>query len=193
MPNWSVSAGEPVSEPATLEELKAHLRVDGSTDDALIMTQAIAARELCEKMARRAFLTQTRVLTLDAWPADRGFWLPFPPIQSVTSVTYTDEDGNESTWSASNYVVDTTRQRIVVKRNASYPTDTLLESGAIQVTYVAGYSPSALPERYRQAVMLLTGHFYENREQVFVGQGYTAIELPLAVRSLLNVDRGGWF
>ena len=41
----------------------------------------------------------------------------------------------------------------------------------------------------RQAIRLLVGHFYENRENVVAIQGITVAELPMAVRSIVHLRR----
>jgi uncharacterized phiE125 gp8 family phage protein len=58
----------PAAEPVSLEEAKAHLRVDGSDDDAMIGLWIAAAREAAENTCRRAFVTQEWDLYLDAFP-----------------------------------------------------------------------------------------------------------------------------
>jgi len=59
----------PAEEPVTLTEAKNHLRVDLSDDDSLISALIVAAREHAEAITRRAFITQTLKLSLDAFPA----------------------------------------------------------------------------------------------------------------------------
>jgi uncharacterized phiE125 gp8 family phage protein len=58
----------PAEEPVTLAVAKAHLRVDISDDDTLIPYYLAAARRLCEKEVRRAFVTSTWDLVLDGFP-----------------------------------------------------------------------------------------------------------------------------
>jgi uncharacterized phiE125 gp8 family phage protein len=58
----------------------------------------------------------------------------------------------------------------------------------IQVTYVAGYGAAAsVPQKYKQAMLLLIGHWYENRETVIVGT--ISGPIALAVDSLIWLDR----
>lgn len=184
----------PVNEPVTVLDAKAQSRVDITDDDDLIYAQIVAARELCELQARRAFVTQTLAVTLDAWPANGIIELPRPPLQSVTSIKYTDEDGNQSTFASSNYIVDTANNRVVLKSSATWPSDVLQRVAAILVTFVAGYSTSAdVPTIYKQAILLTIGHWYENREAVVVERGVNIQELPIGVNRLLGIDRGGFF
>lgn len=183
----------PAVEPLTLAEVKAHLRVDSADEDSLIDGYLTAAREMCELEARRAFVTQTFDLAFDDWPVDGCLPLPRPPLQSVTSITYWTSDNVQLTMPAGDYLVDTVSEPGMVRMgyNKSWPTSTLRAGPAITVRFVAGYGlAAAVPQRYKQAILLLCGHFYENREQV--ATGVTVVQMPDAVRWLLQMDRG-WF
>lgn len=182
----------PAEEPISLATAKMQARVDGTAEDALMGTFVAAAREKCEEIARRAFVTQTLRLSLDDWPDGRVLRLPRPPLQSVTSVKYTDVDGVEHTLSASDYVVDADSQpgRIALKNDADWPSDELREVGAIKITFVAGYgAASAVPKKYQTAVQLLAAHLYENRD---AGSEVTLSEIPFGVTALASTDKG-WY
>lgn len=186
---------EPIEEPITLDDAKDHLRVDGTDEDALIMAYIKAARRQCELVARRAMVTQTWELALEAWPAGCYIQLPYPPLQSVTSVTYVDSAGVSAVMSSADYLVDTYRQpgRVSLGYNKSWPSVTLRPGPSIVVRYVVGYgAPKDVPETYKQAIKLLVGHYYENREAVVIQAGAMATQVPMAVDALLMTDRGGW-
>lgn len=182
---YAAAGGEPVSRSAAL----LHLRVDHDDDDPLIEALIAAARQHVENVTWRALVTQTLELTLDAWPSGDRIELPRPPLQSVTSVKYIDSAGVEATFAASNYHVVTRGEpgRIVLAYGASWPSVTLRTAGAITVRYVAGYGlATAVPEMLKQAILLLVGHWYENREATVIAAGTVATELPLAVASILE-------
>src|SRR5712691_10534347 len=87
----------PTEEPVSLDEAKAHLRVDLDAEDDLIEDAITAARETLEIEMRRSFLSTTWTLGLDHFPW-RGFLrLPRPPLQRVEAMTYLDVDGAEQT------------------------------------------------------------------------------------------------
>ena len=186
----------PATEPVTTSEAKSHLRVDTTADDTLIGTLITAARQHVENHLRRALITQTWELVTDAFPVGDVIRLPLPPLVSVTSIKYTDEDGNESTLSSAAYVVDTdsTKGRVVLKSGETWPSDTLAAANGVRVRYVAGYGEaSAVPRPIRQAILLLIGTLYENRESVLVAQGVTVAQLPFGVEALLMPYRiFGW-
>lgn len=172
----------PALEPVSLSEAKSHLRVDITDDDALIGGLITAVRELYEQELNQALVTQTWELVMDAFPAGGIIRLPKPPLQTVTSIKYTDKDGAEATFSSSNYLVDTDRKPgcIVLKHSASWPAVELREVGGVRVRYVAGYGSNAgdVPRRFKQKMLLYVGTLYENREYVLVAQGVSVMALP---------------
>jgi len=185
----------PAEEPVTTAEAKAHLRIDIDDEDTLLGGYLLVAREQCELLARRALVTQTLQLSLEAWPCGDCIVLPRPPLQSVTSIGYTDSDGNAGTMPSGDYIVDAASEpgRIILGYGKSWPSATLRPGPSIVITYVAGYGDAAaVPQRYKHAIELMAGHFFENREEVVVLQGVTVAQLPMGVKALLNIDRG-WY
>lgn len=188
----------PVEEPITLAEAKNHLRIDYSDDDALIQSQIIAVREYAETATNRAFVAQTWKYVLDAFPsvpsqalswqaAFGQFNLPFPPLQSVTSIVWLDTAGNPTTVSSSDYVVDAASEpaRVALAYGKSWPSNPLQTIAGVQVTYAAGYASAAkVPESIKQMVKLLLGSYYQNREDVVLDRRVAAIELPKGFEAL---------
>lgn len=183
----------PAVEPVSLAEAKEHLRVDISDDDDLIEGYITAAREYMEGATRRAFITQTWRLSLDAWPQSDEIQIPKPPLQSICSIVYYDADGISTTWDAANYIVDTDSEpgRVALAYGQFWPGVTLRPINAIQITYTAGYGDAAsdVPQWVKQAIKLLIGHWYENRETVIVGAGIVSRQIELAIESLIWMDR----
>ena len=182
----------PTAEPVTLEEAKNHLRVDITADDTLIESLILVARNVCEGINNHKFVTQTWDIFMDAFPGGNEFILPksLSPLASVTHIKYTDEDSNQSTFNSSNYAVDIYSDpgRIKLMNDANWPSDTLYEINAVEIRVVVGYGDDAdVPQEYKQAILLLLGHWYENREQVTVGE--MAREIPMGVEALLWLDR----
>lgn len=177
----------PATEPLSTTEAKLHLRVDHSDEDTLIANLIEAARQTIEERTGRALITQTWALSLDTLPyGERELFLPRPPLQSVTHLKYYDTDGNQQTWTNTNYIVSTSYQpgRLSLAYNISWPS-IQYRVDAIDIRYVAGYgAASAIPEGLRQAMLLLVGHWYTNREAVVIGT--ITAELPLAVESLIR-------
>lgn len=172
----------PEEEPVAIETVKQHLRVDYAADDALIGAYLQAARELGEGLARRAFVTQTLRLVVDAFPANGVLKLPRPPLQSVESVTYLDSDGNEHEWTDFNVDTRSEPGRVVFN---SAPSAALFESGAVAVEFVAGYGADTdVPQTFIQGILLTVAHWYELRDMG---------DLPMGAKTLFKADRGSWF
>ena len=176
----------------TVAEAKLHCRVDHTTEDAVFTRLLGVARRQCEMISGYAYTTRTLVSKLDYWPRSGCIELPYPPLQSVTSIAYLDEAGGSNTFASSNYVVDTHSipGRILLKSSADWPNATLQVGGAITITYVAGFgTANDVPDHYKQAMLLTVGHLFENRESVVVQQGAGMVQVPQAVEWLLLMDR----
>jgi len=185
-------ASPPSVEPVSLAEAKAHCRVEHDEDDTLISALIPAAREHVEAVTKRVLITQEWTWKLDAFPCQ--FNMPKPPLQSVESITYVDSAGNTQTLDAAEYRVDNDCEpgRITEAYDASWPT-TRLVTNAVTVAFTAGYGQAGtdVPQPIRQAILLLIGHWYENRESVAVG--VSVAELPQAVEALLSPYRMVYF
>lgn len=182
----------PAEEPVSVEEAKLHLRVSTAADDALIGYLIAAAREWVETFCRRALVTQTWDLFLDAWPTGDQIVLSYPPLRSVTSVQFHRADGTSGTVSSLEYVVDTASEpgRLRLVAGAGWPAAELRVVNGVQVRFSAGYGGAGdVPEGIRQAIKLLVGGLYENREEVIVAQGVSIGVLPFGVRALLSPFR----
>jgi len=182
----------PAAEPVTESEAKLHCRVDHSTEDAIFTRLIEVARIQCENISGRAFVTRTYTAMLDRWPST-PFELPYPPLASITSIKYYDDAGSAAaTVSSANYYVDTNSEpgRVALVSGADWPSTTLRDINGVEIIYTAGYgNAAAVPDQYKQAMLLLIGHLYENRESVSVQQGIGMVQVPQAVDWLLMTDR----
>jgi uncharacterized phiE125 gp8 family phage protein len=103
----------PTNLPVSLVEAKKHCEVATSdtTHDTQIRGLIRTATELVERDSRQKLVCQTWDQKSDAWPGSNALLLRVGPVLSVSSVKYVDTDGNEQTWGAANYSVDTARGR----------------------------------------------------------------------------------
>lgn len=200
----------PTVEPVDLATAKLHLKVDTTDDDALITSLIAAARRACEAFTGLAFITQTWELWLDRAPSDRRgspWWdgtregpislieqpmrvlpIPKPPLQAANFAASTFAlDNTETVFDSSSYIIDLKSRpgRMALNVGAVWPTG-LRAVNAIKVSFQAGFgdTASSVPEDIKQAVLLLVGHLYENREAVT--KDISPTELPLGVRTLLD-------
>ena len=173
----------PALEPVSLPDAISHLRVTGLDESGLIEALITAARLSIEGRyggLQRALITQTWDWFFDCFPVSsaRPLEVPMPPLQSVTSITYTDTEGAAQTWSAAKYTVDARSLigRIMPAYNETYP-ETRDVMNAVTVRFVAGFGATAqdVPQPIRQAMLLLIGHMYENRETHIIGASISAL------------------
>lgn len=194
----------PASEPVSLTDLKAHLRIDGSTEDDLLSIYLSSARQWAEEYTRRAFITQTWTLWLDSFPSQmaddwwdgvreshintlnegsREILIPRPRLQSVTHLKTYDDEATATTFTG--YIVDTASEtgRIVLKNGESWPV-ALRAGNAIEIEFVCGYGASAshVPAAIRTAILQLAAKLYECR-------GEMPSDLPTSAKMLLNPYR----
>lgn len=174
----------PASEPVSLAEAKAHCRIYGTDDDGLLAGYLMAARVYTESITGRRLVTQTLDYFVDDLSADE-ILLPVAPVQSTTSITYIDPAGATQTLGAGNYATVGRRYwtAIVPTVNATWP-EVRDQAESVTVRFVAGHSSTnPVPEPIRQAILMLVGHFYENRETVVIGQAPSVV--PMSYEFLL--------
>jgi len=174
----------PAVEPVSLAEAKLHCKIDLTDDDALVSALIVTAARWCEARIGQQFITATRSLTLDGIPFGE-ITLPYPPLQSVSSITYVDSAGTTQTWSSSLYDVDnkTKPGRVRPKWGEVWPS-IREQMNAVTVTYTCGYGTAStdVPAAVKQAMLLLIGHWYENRE---ASTDTASKEIPQGVEPLL--------
>lgn len=179
----------PETAPVTLAEARAHCRVDSDVDDPLLSALILAAVSHLDGWSGvlgRCLISQTWRQTFDAFGV---LGLPFP-TETVTAISYVDPAGSVQMLAPTAYVLRHVPGGSCVEPapGSAWP---LADSGAegVAVTFVAGYGPAAsdVPAAIRQAILLLVGHWYENREGAVLGT--VATELPLAVSALIGSYR----
>lgn len=188
----------PEAEPVTLEEARAHLRVDpfgqpaAHPDDELIAGLITAARQrldgaVAAGMANtgwlgRALVTQTWDLLLPAFPR-WGITIPLPPLQEVVHVKYLDGAGEEQTLadSPAEYLVNPGEPAVLIPLvGGCWPVT--LDAGygrtdVVRVRFIAGYPPVDSPEDLagnvpapiKSAIKIMVEDLYANRGEQVVG------------------------
>ena len=178
----------PATEPVTVADAKAHLRIDGTNEDILIASLLLTARLHIEAALGLALITQSWRLQLDAWPTRPAVTLPLHPVSAITSITTTAADGTITTLAPSATLLDTGPPPRIVRTGPAWPQITAVANG-IAIAFTAGFGPAPadVPAPIRQAMLLLAAHWYEHRDPIEIGEPDTAI--PKAVSDLVRPYR----
>lgn len=187
------------AEPILIAEAKQYCRVDITDDDDLLRSLIIAARRYIEKETGLALKTQTWTAVYDRWPdgGANGFggpwWdgtrqlpislitstttldIPKRPFQAVTNIKLRDAYGTLTTVNPSVYFAEVSDMRGRVNRvlGQIWPTVILANSGAIEVTFTAGFDAapySGVPADLITAMKILIKHWYDDREPISDGR-----------------------
>lgn len=191
---------QPETEPVTLIEAKAFLRVTHVKDDAYVTGLISMARMAVEDFTRRAFIEQEWLLTMDSWPVasrpthrtmqGRRIELDRSPVLDVSSVKYYPaDDSAQATLSEDDYIVakGLIPGILQIKSGSAWPA-LACRPDAVEISFTAGHEDAELillP--LRQAILLIIAHFYETRTPVNVGNLVT--EVPLGLQWLLQSYR----
>jgi uncharacterized phiE125 gp8 family phage protein len=208
----TVQTSAPAVEPITLEEAKAHLRLDTNDDDMLIQSLILTSRLHIEVALGLALITQTWSCFFDRWPARAGalvepagggftlrersarfepasetVTLPISPVRSIDAVRIYAGDGTFISLPTAGFTFDLASRHPRVTRNAETmmpEPGRRLNGVEIAVTCGFGPSPADVPAPIRQALLLLVAHWYEHRDPGEIGTPEARI--PASVASLLS-------
>lgn len=157
----------PAEEPVTAAQAKLNARVTYTTEDGLFALWIPAARQMVEDETGLRVVSQTLKLELPSWPADGQVRLGIGPVTAVNSVKYYDAGGVQQTLAEGTHYQTWLGYRpplVLPAPQKFWPVVQFGKVPAIEVQFVAGYaSAAAVPERVKQAVLLLTTYWWNNR------------------------------
>jgi uncharacterized phiE125 gp8 family phage protein len=151
----------PSKEPIAVDEAKQVIGLsdDQQQFDGLLLRLIKAATMKFENETNMRLMEQTWYQYEKDWPIKRDYIeIRYPPLSSVTSVKYTDSNGDQQTWTNTNYIVEAN-----------------LEPGRVQLGYL---NVGMLPDDIKLAIELMVTHWFANREQTG--------KLPDSVMSIIN-------
>jgi uncharacterized phiE125 gp8 family phage protein len=163
-----IAISPPTNEPVSLEEMKAHLRVDYDDENDLIENYIAAARRKLELRCARAFVEQTWELQLPSF-AD-AIQIPKPPTMDIVRVAAITSTGVEVTVPESSYALARGGDagNSILIWNGAPPTGLARRPDAVRIQFTAGWSVADVPDDLKQATMFLAAHLYENRASVML-------------------------
>jgi len=181
---------EPASLAVSLVDAKKQCEIgdtDTTHDDHLRRLIRTATSD-AERHTRRSLITQTWKLSLRKFPSGDRVYLPRPPLQSITSVSYVDANGATQTLSGSVYqVADDSKPAFIEPAfGQSWPALRPETSEALAITYVAGFgsTASSVPAEYQNLIFELVAFRFMNR-------GDTDQQIPRHIKWAMDSLRCG--
>ncbi|MDX2259413.1 MAG: head-tail connector protein [Hyphomicrobiaceae bacterium] len=184
-----VLVGGPAVEPVSLAQVKAHLRLDGDSEDLLVASLILTSRLHIEAALGLALVSQQWRLVLHDWPRGGEVRLPLRPIADVSEIRVKDAAGVPAVLAPASYVADLAGNAPrIVSAGAALPRPGRIAAG-IKIDLMAGYGPEPddVPAPIRHALLLLVAHWYEHRDPIEIGAQDAVI--PDAVSQLLKPFR----
>ena len=144
-----------------------------TAEDADLADLIIDGRAYVEAVTRMALLTQTWDYYLQAWPTGNAIVLPFGNLQSVTSVSWKDTDGTETTLTVTtDYIIETNMSqcgRIVLPYGGTWPSGSLYQSNPIKIRFICGWTAAAsVPKNIKRAVKFAAENSYYHGDRSVV-------------------------
>jgi uncharacterized phiE125 gp8 family phage protein len=175
--------------PITLATAREHLRIVGNDEDTALTTYLENVRDA---LGREVAGHITLLTTVYDWKLphfhERKLRLPYPPLQSLVSISYFDTAGDSQTLTVTTdyrtHAPTNAPGYVVPAPNESWPSVEADRDDAVTIRFTAGYTQSTLPKTIRAAAMLALGGFWEFRESML--SGTIIAELPLGVRHLMQ-------
>lgn len=116
-------------------------------------------------------------------------YIPKAPVQSIQSVTYLDENGQQQTLASTVYDIDvsTDPARIRLAQGQTWP-EIYPDIGSVQVNFTAGYGAdaTAVPPDILRAVYMMVAYAYSSREAVISEYHVIPAELPHGVQAVIQ-------
>lgn len=131
------------TEPVTITEAKLWLKVDFTTDDALITELISHCRELIEQYTGRSLVASTVIVEVESPNVNEVLTLPLPVHVSVDAVT-----------------LDAVASTEYEERGTSVKKLELTGTGIYRITYKTG---ALIDPTLKTMVKKLVAHHYENR------------------------------
>ena len=177
----------PAEETITTTAAKDYLRIDGSLEDARILTMIKAATLKLEAYLSIKFVSQVWDIYLDRFPMNgqSEWWdgvreisvreivshaniitLPLGKVLSWDQFNTYPDDGVAIPEVTSNYVFDAkgNRARVGLKLGGIWPVTILRPINGVQFRFTLGFgNAAAVPDDIKMALLEFVAHMYENR------------------------------
>lgn len=175
--------------PVTLAQVKQHCRIEDDSQDGILqiyLDAAVGHVDGNSGVLGRAVMPQTWELYYDEFPSG-PIEIPLGPLIAVDKVEYIDPvSGAYVELTNTNYVTDIVSYQGWISPVTDWPTPKVTIN-AVRITFQAGHADTdPRLKAIRAAVLLLVGHWYENRETV---SAETLQNVPMAFDALIAAAR----
>ena len=182
----------PAKPAVTVSEFQTHTRIGGSSDEESYIEDLLAAaEEEVEVETWRRIVTQTWDQFFDGFSDPLTLW--YPPVASVTTVKYLDENSTEQTLSTGVWELAEQDGINVVRRKLDqvWPT-TDGHFDSVFVRFICGYgvqadAPATIPAKIRQAILFHASWYFRNREGGDLPMAFKSYLSPFATRRFIAV------
>ncbi len=181
----------PMAEPLTLAEVKTHLRLEGSEEDALLALLISTAREHLERETGLCLIAQGWRLYLDRWPADGVIRIGKSPVQAVENVTVYDAHGIAVEVSLEDHLLDGEGRPARLWLRTQPPPGRCING--IEIDFSAGFGEAGteVPDSLKRAMLIHVGHMFAfrgvvspDRQPAGIPDGYERLVAPFRMRRL---------
>ena len=181
----------PAAEPLTLADVKAHLRIDGSEEDALLASLVTTAREHLERETGLCLIVQAWRLHLDRWPKDGVIRIAKSPVQAIQNITVYEADGTAVDVPLQDHLLDGAGRPVRLWLRS--PPEPGRSVNGIEIDFSAGFGEAGMdvPDTLKRAMSIHVAHMFAFRGVVSPDQqpagipdGYERLIAPFRMRRL---------
>ena len=161
-----VLATNPTTKVVSVTDVKSHLRIDTSDEDALLGLYIDAATEMAENFCGRHFITHEYKLYFDSVTSIASLVYPDCVLDSVNPVNWIDANGD--TQASLEAHIDAYSNPSIAYLNSGFVSSTLKSdaSNVFWFEFKTGFGDTSadIPEAIKQAIKLIVADMYYFRE-----------------------------
>lgn len=152
----------PASEPVSVDELKRQCRIEHDEENKLLKRYIVAARTYAEAVMNYKVIRQR--ITVCCKVFSNPLKINVCPVQSVDRVAYYDPDNVFTVLDSAEYRTAISDAYTVLTPVTSWPSVSAAIYDAVQIDLTVG--PAQADEMHKQAILMIAGGWYKNREDV---------------------------
>jgi uncharacterized phiE125 gp8 family phage protein len=184
-------AAPPAPNPIPLPEFAAHLRLgygfaDDGSEDALLDLYLRHATAVVEARSGQALVARPFLLQVAGWNRSGHLVLPLGPVAAIDRVRFVRAGGTVEL-APGDWTLEPGRTRQRVTGPGGGPLRPVPHGALAEIDFTAGHATAwaEVPGDLRQAVLMLAGHYHENRH----GELGEEAALPPSVGAILAPHR----